>query len=91
MMYLPISRSARQRCCIQQYGERFVEILTDFELALLDFVFISCLCFVSVFMVQMSRDPGAELWLADIQEGVSLANQDSQKALKSECIVKLYI
>lgn len=37
-------------------------------------------------MVQMSRDPGAELWLADIQEGVSLANQDTQKALKSECI-----
>lgn len=34
----------------------------------------------------MSRDPGAELWLADIQEGVSLANQDTQKALKSECI-----
>lgn len=42
--------------------------------------------FVSVRMVQMSRDPGAELWLADIQEGVSLANQDTQKALKSECI-----
>ncbi|XP_053350566.1 ras GTPase-activating-like protein IQGAP3 isoform X1 [Clarias gariepinus] len=31
---------------------------------------------------EMSRDPGAELWLADIQEGVSLANQDTQKALK---------
>lgn len=32
----------------------------------------------------MSRDPLAELWLADIQEGVRLANQDTQKALKSE-------
>lgn len=37
-------------------------------------------------MAQTSRDPGAELWLADIQEGVSLANQDTQKALKSECV-----
>ncbi|XP_038137117.1 ras GTPase-activating-like protein IQGAP3 [Cyprinodon tularosa] len=32
--------------------------------------------------VQMSRDLGAELWLADIQEEVKLANQQSQKALK---------
>uniref|UniRef100_A0A3Q2EHH7 IQ motif containing GTPase activating protein 3 n=1 Tax=Cyprinodon variegatus TaxID=28743 RepID=A0A3Q2EHH7_CYPVA len=32
--------------------------------------------------VQMSRDSGAELWLADIQEAVKLANQQSQKALK---------
>ncbi|KAA0702572.1 Ras GTPase-activating-like protein IQGAP3 [Triplophysa tibetana] len=31
---------------------------------------------------EMSRDPSAELWLADIQEGVRLANQDTQKALK---------
>ncbi|KAM4568064.1 ras GTPase-activating-like protein IQGAP3 [Fundulus diaphanus] len=31
---------------------------------------------------QMSRDPGAELWLADIQEAVKQANQQSQKALK---------
>ncbi|KAF7648200.1 hypothetical protein LDENG_00160500 [Lucifuga dentata] len=31
---------------------------------------------------QVSRDPGAELWLADIQEGVTRANQHSQKALK---------
>ncbi|XP_026227186.1 ras GTPase-activating-like protein IQGAP3 [Anabas testudineus] len=31
---------------------------------------------------QVSRDPGAELWLADIQEGVRRANQQSQKALK---------
>ncbi|XP_051576134.1 ras GTPase-activating-like protein IQGAP3 [Myxocyprinus asiaticus] len=31
---------------------------------------------------ELSRDPGAELWLADIQEGVRLANQDTQKALK---------
>ncbi|KAM9352702.1 ras GTPase-activating-like protein IQGAP3 [Symphorus nematophorus] len=31
---------------------------------------------------QVSRDPGAELWLADIQEAVSRANQESQKALK---------
>ncbi|XP_077086091.1 ras GTPase-activating-like protein IQGAP3 [Siphateles boraxobius] len=31
---------------------------------------------------EVSRDPGAELWLADIQEGVRLANQDTQKALK---------
>lgn len=32
----------------------------------------------------MSRDPGAELWLADILEGVTKANQESQRALKSE-------
>ncbi|XP_039973636.1 ras GTPase-activating-like protein IQGAP3 isoform X2 [Xiphias gladius] len=31
---------------------------------------------------QVSRDPGAELRLADIQEGVRTANQQSQKALK---------
>uniref|UniRef100_A0A673JL87 Ras GTPase-activating-like protein IQGAP3 n=1 Tax=Sinocyclocheilus rhinocerous TaxID=307959 RepID=A0A673JL87_9TELE len=31
---------------------------------------------------ELSRDPGAELWLADIQEAVRLANQDTQKALK---------
>ncbi|XP_067456357.1 ras GTPase-activating-like protein IQGAP3 isoform X1 [Thunnus thynnus] len=31
---------------------------------------------------QVSRDPGAELWLADIQEAVKTANQQSQKALK---------
>lgn len=31
---------------------------------------------------EASRDPGAELWLADIQTGVRRANQDSQKALK---------
>lgn len=31
---------------------------------------------------ELSRDPAAELWLADIQEGVRLANQDTQKALK---------
>ncbi|XP_072249511.1 ras GTPase-activating-like protein IQGAP3 [Leuresthes tenuis] len=31
---------------------------------------------------QVSRDPGAELWLADIQEVVKQANQQSQKALK---------
>ncbi|XP_032415434.1 ras GTPase-activating-like protein IQGAP3 isoform X1 [Xiphophorus hellerii] len=31
---------------------------------------------------QMSRDPGAELWLADIQEVVKQANQQSQNALK---------
>uniref|UniRef100_A0A673CTZ4 IQ motif containing GTPase activating protein 3 n=1 Tax=Sphaeramia orbicularis TaxID=375764 RepID=A0A673CTZ4_9TELE len=31
---------------------------------------------------QVSRDPGAELWLADIQEQVRRANQDTQKALK---------
>ncbi|XP_046891515.1 ras GTPase-activating-like protein IQGAP3 [Hypomesus transpacificus] len=31
---------------------------------------------------KVHRDPGAELWLADIQEGVRLANQHSQKALK---------
>ncbi|XP_051999765.1 ras GTPase-activating-like protein IQGAP3 [Xyrauchen texanus] len=31
---------------------------------------------------ELSRDPGAELWLAHIQEGVRLANQDAQKALK---------
>ncbi|KAJ8287966.1 hypothetical protein COCON_G00006250 [Conger conger] len=29
-----------------------------------------------------SRDPSAELWLADIQEGVRKANQDTQRALK---------
>lgn len=32
----------------------------------------------------MSRDPGAELWLADIQEVVKQANQQSQNALKRE-------
>lgn len=32
--------------------------------------------------VQRSRDPGAELWLADIQEAVKQANQQTQKALK---------
>lgn len=37
---------------------------------------------------QVSRDPGAELWLADIQEGVARANQESQRALKSESQVK---
>ncbi|XP_028984021.1 ras GTPase-activating-like protein IQGAP3 isoform X1 [Betta splendens] len=31
---------------------------------------------------QVSRDPGAELWLADIQEGVRNTNQQSQDALK---------
>uniref|UniRef100_UPI003AB01964 ras GTPase-activating-like protein IQGAP3 n=1 Tax=Centroberyx gerrardi TaxID=166262 RepID=UPI003AB01964 len=31
---------------------------------------------------QASRDPGAELWLADIQEGVRRANQQSKKAVK---------
>ncbi|XP_076746531.1 ras GTPase-activating-like protein IQGAP3 isoform X1 [Maylandia zebra] len=31
---------------------------------------------------QVSRDPGAELWLADIQEAVRMANQQSQRALK---------
>ncbi|XP_037532593.1 LOW QUALITY PROTEIN: ras GTPase-activating-like protein IQGAP3 [Nematolebias whitei] len=31
---------------------------------------------------QVSREPGAALWLADIQEVVKLANQQSQKALK---------
>uniref|UniRef100_A0A8C1RKS0 IQ motif containing GTPase activating protein 3 n=1 Tax=Cyprinus carpio TaxID=7962 RepID=A0A8C1RKS0_CYPCA len=31
---------------------------------------------------ELSRDPGAELWLADIQDAVRLANQDTQKALK---------
>ncbi|XP_045901398.1 ras GTPase-activating-like protein IQGAP3 isoform X2 [Micropterus dolomieu] len=31
---------------------------------------------------QVSRDPGADLWLADIQEAVSRANQQSQRALK---------
>uniref|UniRef100_W5MQH9 IQ motif containing GTPase activating protein 3 n=1 Tax=Lepisosteus oculatus TaxID=7918 RepID=W5MQH9_LEPOC len=29
-----------------------------------------------------TRDPSAELWLAEIQEGVMRANQDSQRALK---------
>uniref|UniRef100_A0A7N8X0J7 IQ motif containing GTPase activating protein 3 n=1 Tax=Mastacembelus armatus TaxID=205130 RepID=A0A7N8X0J7_9TELE len=33
---------------------------------------------------RVSRDPGAELWLADVQEGVKRANQQSQKALKCE-------
>ncbi|XP_041843644.1 ras GTPase-activating-like protein IQGAP3 isoform X2 [Melanotaenia boesemani] len=31
---------------------------------------------------QVSRDPGAALWLADIQEAVRQANQQTQKALK---------
>lgn len=38
---------------------------------------------------QVSRDPGAELWLADIQEGVRKANQQTQKALKSELVLSL--
>uniref|UniRef100_A0A6Q2YIM3 IQ motif containing GTPase activating protein 3 n=1 Tax=Esox lucius TaxID=8010 RepID=A0A6Q2YIM3_ESOLU len=33
---------------------------------------------------EMSRDPGAELWLADIQEGVKRANQYTQRTLKSK-------
>lgn len=33
---------------------------------------------------QVSRDAAAELWLADIQEAVKEANQESQKTLKSE-------
>ncbi len=33
---------------------------------------------------QVSRDPEAELWLADIREAVRRANQQSQKALKCE-------
>uniref|UniRef100_A0AAQ5XAE7 IQ motif containing GTPase activating protein 3 n=1 Tax=Amphiprion ocellaris TaxID=80972 RepID=A0AAQ5XAE7_AMPOC len=32
--------------------------------------------------VNIKRDPGTELWLADIQEAVRRANQQSQKALK---------
>uniref|UniRef100_A0A667YS54 IQ motif containing GTPase activating protein 3 n=1 Tax=Myripristis murdjan TaxID=586833 RepID=A0A667YS54_9TELE len=32
--------------------------------------------------VPRAGDPGAELWLADIQEGVKRANQQSQRALK---------
>ncbi|KAK5931495.1 hypothetical protein CesoFtcFv8_000210 [Champsocephalus esox] len=31
---------------------------------------------------QVSREPGAELWLADIQEAVKTANQESRRALK---------
>ncbi|KAM6910752.1 ras GTPase-activating-like protein IQGAP3 [Xenentodon cancila] len=31
---------------------------------------------------QVSRDPGADLWLTDIQEAIKQANQESQKALK---------
>ncbi|KAL7887531.1 hypothetical protein AOLI_G00052520 [Acnodon oligacanthus] len=31
---------------------------------------------------ELSQDATAELWLADIQEGVRLANQDTQRALK---------
>ncbi|KAM9511306.1 ras GTPase-activating-like protein IQGAP3 [Salvelinus alpinus] len=31
---------------------------------------------------EVNRDPGAELWLADIQEGVRRANQDTQRAQK---------
>lgn len=33
---------------------------------------------------QVSRDPGAEVWLADIQEGVTRANQETHRALKCE-------
>lgn len=33
---------------------------------------------------QGSRDGAAELWLADIQEAVKGANQESQNTLKSE-------
>lgn len=33
---------------------------------------------------QVSRDGAAELWLADIQEAVKEANQESQNTLKSE-------
>ncbi|KAG9345332.1 hypothetical protein JZ751_009878 [Albula glossodonta] len=31
---------------------------------------------------EVSHDPSAELWLADIQEGIRKANQDTQRALK---------
>ncbi|XP_028834928.1 ras GTPase-activating-like protein IQGAP3 [Denticeps clupeoides] len=31
---------------------------------------------------ELSRDPAAELWLEDIQSGVKMANQDTQRALK---------
>uniref|UniRef100_A0A8D0CK02 IQ motif containing GTPase activating protein 3 n=1 Tax=Scleropages formosus TaxID=113540 RepID=A0A8D0CK02_SCLFO len=37
---------------------------------------------VVVVCLQETRDPGAELWLADIQEGVQQANKDTQRALK---------
>lgn len=42
-----------------------------------------CWTLISILVsIQVSRDPGAQLWLADIQRGVREANQDSQKALK---------
>uniref|UniRef100_A0A8C2I3D5 IQ motif containing GTPase activating protein 3 n=1 Tax=Cyprinus carpio TaxID=7962 RepID=A0A8C2I3D5_CYPCA len=36
---------------------------------------------------KLSRDPGAELWLADIQDAVRLANQDTQK-IQSNFVLK---
>ncbi|XP_060777825.1 ras GTPase-activating-like protein IQGAP3 [Neoarius graeffei] len=51
---------------VPQNGKRYHDVLTHLKKR----------------KAEMSRDPGAELWLADVQEGVSLANQDTQKVLK---------
>lgn len=45
----------------------------------------TCAGLLSMFLSnQVSRDAAAELWLADIQEAVKEANQESQNTLKSE-------
>ncbi|XP_028281626.1 ras GTPase-activating-like protein IQGAP3 isoform X2 [Parambassis ranga] len=44
--------------------------------------YLAVLSRVRQLRAQVSRDPGAEVWLADIQEAVRTANQQSQKALK---------
>ncbi|XP_074539959.1 ras GTPase-activating-like protein IQGAP3 [Halichoeres trimaculatus] len=44
--------------------------------------YLSLLSTAQKHRAQVSRDPDAELWLADIQEAVRRANQQSQRALK---------
>ena len=51
------------------------------------FIFFILKSHVCLLSNQVSRDPGAELWLADIQEAVRRANQESQRALKCELVV----
>ncbi|XP_017295443.1 ras GTPase-activating-like protein IQGAP3 [Kryptolebias marmoratus] len=46
------------------------------------FRYLTLLTRVRQHKAQVSKDSGAELWLADIQEAVKQANQQSQKALK---------
>lgn len=83
---------------VPQNGKHYHDVLTRLKKRKAEVVFLAIRGFLIslvsvhfhvfgfVCMVQISRDPGAELWLADIQEGVSLANQNTQKALKSKCV-----